>query len=390
MKQKSIMKQKPNVLELFSGAGGMAKGLESAGFNHCGLVEWNKDACRTLKENFCPSLVHELDIREFAFDQFPEIDVIAGGPPCQPFSICGKHKGNADERDMFPIASKAIGKILPKAFIFENVKGLLRSSFSHYFNYIILQLTYPGCTRQSNTDWEAHLQILEHIHTSGKYDGPKYNVVYRLLNAADYGIPQTRERVIIVGIRDDLGIEWSFPSKTHSLDALLWSQYVTGEYWERHGIQQPKPDVFDKRISERIRKVCDLYGLFDPFEKPWQTVRDCLVDVPAPTSEPLYRGEHALREGARIYPGHTGSLIDLPAKTLKAGGHGVPGGENMIRRLDGTVRYFTTYEAKLIQTFPPTYHITGSWTESMRQIGNAVPVKLARMLSRDLLDQVWI
>jgi len=383
------MTHKPNVLELFSGAGGMAKGLESAGFNHSGLVEWNKDACRTLKENFCPSLVHELDIREFDFDQFSGIDVIAGGPPCQPFSICGKHKGNTDERDMFPIAGKAIGKILPKAFIFENVKGLLRSSFCRYFNYIILQLTYPNCERQPNVDWETHLQRLERIHTSGKHEGPKYNIVYCLLNAADYGIPQTRERVIIVGIRDDLGIEWSFPDKTHSLDALLWSQYVTGEYWEKHGIQQPKPSVFDKRISDRIRKVRDLYGLFDPFEKPWQTVRDCLADVPEPTSEPSRRGEHALREGARIYPGHTGSLIDLPAKTLKAGDHGVPGGENMIRRLDGSVRYFTTYEAKLIQTFPRSYHITGSWTESMRQIGNAVPVKLARTLSRNLLNQVW-
>ena len=382
------MKLEPKVLELFSGAGGMAKGLESAGFNHAGLVEWNGDACRTLKKNFCPSLVHELDIRDFDFNRFRDVDLIAGGPPCQPFSICGKHKGNADERDMFPIAGKAISTILPKAFIFENVKGLLRSSFSKYFNYIILQLTYPECAKPKTGDWEKHLQMLERIHTSGQYAGPRYNVIYRLLNAADYGVPQTRERVIIVGVRDDLGLEWSFPTKTHSLDALLWSQYGTGEYWEKHNTPCPTPSVFDKRISDRIHKVRESYGLFPPLEQPWQTVRDCLADVPVATSKPARRGEHVLRDGAKSYPGHTGSLIDLPAKTLKAGDHGVPGGENMIRYLDGSVRYFTTYEAKLVQTFPKSYHITGSWTESMRQIGNAVPVKLAHKLSLDLLKQV--
>ena len=99
----------------------MAKGFESAGYEHAGLVEWNKDACKTLRENFSPDIVHETDVRQFTFDFLKDVDVIAGGPPCQPFSICGKHKGNTDDRDMFPVAGGAIAQILPKAFIFENV-----------------------------------------------------------------------------------------------------------------------------------------------------------------------------------------------------------------------------------------------------------------------------
>jgi DNA (cytosine-5)-methyltransferase 1 len=94
--------------------------------------------------------------------------------------------------------------------------------------------------------------------------------------------------------------------------------------------------------------------------------------------------DHIFKDGARTYPGHTGSEIDQPSKTIKAGGHGVPGGENMIRYEDGSVRYFTVYEAKLIQTFPRDFLVTGAWGEAMRQIGNAVPVRLAEIIGRHL------
>jgi DNA (cytosine-5)-methyltransferase 1 len=96
--------------------------------------------------------------------------------------------------------------------------------------------------------------------------------------------------------------------------------------------------------------------------------------------------DHVFRDGARVYPGHTGSFIDSPAKTLKAGGHGVPGGENMIRYEDGSVRYFTVYEGKLLQTFEPNFAVTGAWGEGMRQIGNAVPTLLARRLGEQLYN----
>jgi DNA (cytosine-5)-methyltransferase 1 len=112
-------------------------------------------------------------------------------------------------------------------------------------------------------------------------------------------------------------------------------------------------------------------------------VRDALVGLPDPEHKPVLARRfhnHRYQGGARSYPGHTGSPLDLPAKTLKAGVHGVPGGENMLLRPDGSVRYFTVRESARLQTFPDTYRMHGSWTESMRQLGNAVPVELARVI----------
>jgi DNA (cytosine-5)-methyltransferase 1 len=217
------------------------------------------------------------------------------------------------------------------------------------------------------------------------YTGTRYNVQYKLLNAADYGVPQTRERVVIVGIRADMGVDWRFPAETHGEDRLLWDMYVTGDYWRRHGLKPRVESVSGngpKEIAERLRRR---YGMFDPALLPWQTVRDALGDLPDPaTSHNL--ADHQYRPGARTYPGHTGSDIDWPAKTIKAGGHGVPGGENMIRYEDGRVRYFTVFEAKRIQAFPDDFLVSGAWGEAMRQIGNAVPVRLASVLGKRLME----
>lgn len=379
---------KLSCLELFTGAGGFAKGLEMAGIQHKAFVEINSDACLTLANNYDKQLVHNTDVRAFEFDQFGHIDVISGGPPCQPFSMGGKHKGNTDQRDMFPYACKAISLCMPKAFIFENVKGLLRKSFSSYFEYIVLRLTYPEVNLLEFECWKEHLGRLEKIHTSGKYDGVKYNVVFRLLDAANYGIPQRRERVFIVGIREDLNIEWSFPQESHSLDSLLWSQFVSLDYWKKHGIKPSGFEYLDKRIRQRIDQLLKQPTLFPPSSNPWTTVRDRIGELPEPDTAGSFNTEHVLREGARSYPGHTGSYIDMPSKALKAGDHGVPGGENMIRYQDGRIRYYTTFEAKRIQTFPDSYRILGSWTESMRQIGNAVPVELGYRIAKSLSEAI--
>ena len=93
---------------------------------------------------------------------------------------------------------------------------------------------------------------------------------------------------------------------------------------------------------------------------------------------------HKFQAGAKAYPGHTGSPMDMPAKTLKAGDHGVPGGENMMVTDNGDVRYFTVRESARLQTFPDCYILHGSWTETMRQLGNAVPVKLAEVVARSV------
>ena len=111
-------------------------------------------------------------------------------------------------------------------------------------------------------------------------------------------------------------------------------------------------------------------------------IRSCCLGLPEPTmkaSELFF--DHVLQPGARVYPGHTGSFIDSPAKALKAGVHGVPGGENMLRRVDGSVRYFSVREAARLQTFPDDYRFSGPWSEAMRQLGNAVPVRLAQIVA---------
>ena len=380
---------KLSCLELFTGAGGLAKGLEKAGVQHTAFVEWNKDACITLANNYSAQLVHNVDIRTFEFSQFGHVDIVSGGPPCQPFSMGGKHKGNMDKRDMFPYACKAISVCTPKAFVFENVKGLLRKSFSSYFEYILLRLRYPDLSLQASERWEDHLKRLEKIHTSGKYDGIKYNVVFRLVDAANYGVPQRRERVFIIGIREDLNIEWSFPEESHSLDSLLWSQFITGTYWTRNEVNPLKIEYLDQKIQQRAKQLMQQPSLFPPSLEPWKTVRDQIGKLPAPDIQGSFDNEHVLREGARSYPGHTGSYIDMPSKALKAGDHGVPGGENMIRYQDGRIRYYTTFEAKRIQTFPDNYRISGSWTEAMRQIGNAVPVALGYRIANSLVQAIY-
>lgn len=194
------------------------------------------------------------------------------------------------------------------------------------------------------------------------------------MNAADYGVPQARYRVFVVGFRSDLGVNFQFPSPTHSLNALLYEQWISNEYWERHNLPRPPTPA---SLTSRLHSLAQARS----FDKAWMTVRDAIRDLPEPTGrENLTFSNHRLQPGARVYVGHTGSDHDSPAKTLKAGDHGVPGGENMLRRQDGTVRYFTVREAARIQTFPDTWTFRGAWSEAMRQIGNAVPVTLAQVV----------
>ncbi len=380
-------------LELFTGAGGLALGTHLAGFHHVRLLEWNHDACNTLRlnasANALPGIkdwhVEEADIKSVDFSRFGGVELVAGGVPCQPFSIGGKHKGMDDSRDMFPDFVRAIRALQPRAFIVENVKGLLRQSFRNYFSYIVLQLTHPGIERRTGETWEEHLKRLEDFHTRGRFSGLRYNVVYRLLNSADFGVPQTRERVFIVGFRSDVGIDWHFPEATHSEEALLRAQFVTGDYWSRHGIRRPKhlktpgSALLARASSEELFPIA-----------PWKTVRDAIAGLPKPSVNRDHAdiANHRLNPGARAYVGHTGSFIDWPSKTLKAGVHGVPGGENMIAFSDGSVRYLTVREAARIQTFPDSWRFEGAWSEAMRQLGNAVPVDLAGVVAKSVAERL--
>jgi DNA (cytosine-5)-methyltransferase 1 len=379
-------------VELFAGAGGLAIGMSNAGFNHAAVVEWDHDACETFRQNQRHHMhsveqwpLYEGDVRAFDYAKLSDVMVVSGGPPCQPFSLGGKHRGHMDKRDMFPEAVRAVRELRPKAFIFENVKGLMRETFTDYFEYIHLQLTYPSLVRAKAESWREHRTRLEQHHTS-KRARSEYILVYRLLNAANYGVAQRRERVFFVGFRSDLGVEWSFPEGCCSEDALLRSQWVTGEYWERHGVPKRQRPQLGERQATRVDKLRSGV-LFEYGKLPWLTVRDAIGDLPDPEKD-LRTGvrNHIFNPGARSYPGHTGSPLDEPAKTLKAGDHGVPGGENMLARADGSLRYFTVREAARLQTFPDAYTFRGAWTEAMRQLGNAVPVRLAEIVARSVAE----
>lgn len=378
-------------IELFAGAGGLGLGVGRAGFTAVDVVEWDRWCCDTLRENRArgASIIgnwpepREGDVRNFSFERFADkIDLVTGGPPCQPFSLGGRHRAQHDHRDMWSEAVRAVRETRPSAFIFENVKGLTRATFEAYFSYIYLQLSYPEIVLRSGESWLDHRARLEQHHTSGGRASLSYRVLPpKVLNAANHGVPQKRERVFFVGFRSDLGVEWSFPRETHSREVMLWDQHRSSDYWDRHEVSQ-RSRPFDPRGQELARRMTER-----PEGLPWRTTRDALVGLPDPELHPKARvkfADHRLQPGARSYPGHTGSPLDEPAKTLKAGVHGVPGGENMLRRPDGSVRYFTIRESARLQTFPDDFVFHGSWSETMRQLGNAVPVDLAEVVARSV------
>lgn len=365
-------------VELFAGAGGLGIGVARAGFEPAAVVEWDRWACETLVENK-PWPVHRADVREFSYDSLGNIELVTGGPPCQPFSMGGKHNAFLDRRDMFPEAIRAVRELRPRAFIFENVKGLTRQAFANYLEYIRLQLRHPELEARTEEPWLDHLVRLERHETSGSHAGLHYNVVLRLLNAANHGVPQKRERVFIVGFRSDLGTEWNFPAETHSAQALAWAQGADGDYWDQH------------KVARKNRPLVAVPPKEKPESLPWLTVRDALVGLPDPQTSPEAAKafpDHRFVPGARSYPGHTGSPLDQPSKTLKAGVHGVPGGENMLRRPDGSVRYFSVRESARLQTFPDDFLFHGAWGETMRQLGNAVPVRLAEIVAKSVRAQL--
>lgn len=380
-------------IELFAGAGGLAMGVALAGFRSRAVVEWDKWACDTIRQNQQRAYplthdwpLYEGDVRHWsrAFDGAGltgTLDLVAGGPPCQPFSMGGKHGAFRDERDMFPATVDVIRRLRPRAFIVENVKGLTRSSFHNYYQYIQAQLEFPELQRKVDESWADHDRRLQALKTSRRRAGGSlsYELRATLVNAANYGVPQKRERVFIVGFRRDLDVRWSFPTETHSLDALLHDQWITGAYWDRHAVpKRLRPGIPSAHavLVERLRGL----GL-PPMRAPWLTVRDALRGLGEPGDAASSAWNHRMQPGARAYVGHTGSPLDQPAKALKAGDHGVPGGENMQVAHDGSCRYFSVREAARLQTFPDGYLLHGSWSEAMRQLGNAVPVRLAQAVA---------
>jgi DNA (cytosine-5)-methyltransferase 1 len=313
------------------------------------------------------------DVRKVDWTSFAgEMDLVAGGPPCQPFSICGKHLGQDDARDMWPEAIRAVRELRPRAFLFENVRGLARPAFANYLAWIKAALMDPAAPQREDEGYEEHLTRLIRRRTASEY-----HVLVLKVNAADFGAAQNRNRVVVAGIHVDLEADLLPLTPTHSRERLVWDKWVTGDYWRRHGMRVPSTPDSDHALAKHLRANGD-----PPAKKPWRTVRDAIAGL----GEPNGKNWHVFQSGARAYPGHTGSVLDEPAKALKAGDHGVPGGENMMVLDDSGVRYFTVREAARLQGLPDEWSFATSWTESMRQIGNAVPVQLSEAIGDWMAD----
>lgn len=358
------------------------------------LVELDKDACATLRENSRRRAVDghgwpvfEQDVTTFDYTPYiGRTTLLAGGAPCQPFSLGGLQRGDADRRNLFPEVFRALRELKPEAILLENVRNLAGRSFLPYFEYIILQLRYPFEQPRPEEHWADHKERLTRLYSQPLFtsEDPSctYEVEYRVLNAADYGVPQIRHRVFIIGYRRDLRLWPTFPGGEHGEDALLWSQWVDRSYWDEHRIPATQIPEIPLSVAGRVAR---LRHEGKPPEKRWCTLRDAITQppsLPEPTRQPhpIFQ-QHYLIPGARIYEGHTGNGLDRPAKTIKAGDHGNPGGEHVLVREGHEYRYLSIRECARIQSFPDSYHFMGSRTECMRQLGNAVPVSLARQLA---------
>lgn len=379
-----------NSVELFAGGGGLALGMRRAGFTHEALVEWWAPAAKVLRHNarlnsklWSEDHVFEKDARKVSGElgDIGAVGLVAGGPPCQPFSLAGAHAGHSDERNMFPAALAIIRQLMPEFVVFENVPGLTRPSFAPYLDYVRNQLRRPGIAPRDNELWNEHHA---RIRASGIAD--LYCVYQEEIDAADLGVAQNRKRIFLVAIRADVAGAgaWNGIKPTHSRDVLLSEQWITGTYWERHGIR--KPDAVPDRLRaqvDRIKKTDRPSNLL-----PWRTLRDLLADVPEPGKEAAPNGwpNHIAIPGARTYKKHSGSPLDEPSKTIKAGVHGVAGGEGMLRERDGSVRYLSIREAALVQGFPRDYEFPGVRSRVMGVIGNAVAVDVAAEVGKSLVN----
>lgn len=426
-------------VELFAGGGGLAMAVHQAGFRPLLFNEFNKRACETLiasaKKTLCddgleitedvkpvpprqgqPAPLYPGDVRDLDLSAFQgKVDVLAGGPPCQPFSAGGVAKGDEDKRNMFPAVFKAVREMRPKAVICENVRGLLRPSFAEYFQYIQNELRLPFEKRDDEVPWQEHnahlTRILKNLRDEDE-NPDHYKVVMVPVNAANYGVPQVRNRVVIVAFRADLGVdveafEKEVKTERFSEAALLRSmQAEDGPYWQRH---DTVPDYIRESVRQQIPKV-----IKEDDCKPWRTLRDAIhgygTDVKLPAlpevdlerlSEKFDFGaesdmiDHIGWPGARIYKGHTPNKLDRPAKTVKAGVHGVPGGESVML-LDQRVqtsegwsylhRYMTVRETARVMTFPDEWRGAGPRGEQMRQLGNAVPVVLGEFFAKAVAE----
>ncbi|CAL2092390.1 Modification methylase Eco47II [Tenacibaculum sp. 190524A02b] len=324
------------VLELFAGAGGLAIGLEQSGIKCVALNEIDKWACQTLRENRPNWNVLEGDIKKFDFTKYKnQVDIVTGGFPCQAFSYAGKKLGLEDARGtLFYEFARAVQEVNPLICVGENVKGLL----SHD----------KGKTLQ------GMISILDEIG---------YKVVpVEVLKAIHYKVPQKRERLILVGVRKDININYEYPTpynKIYNLSDAL-------KKGELYNCNVPKSE--GSKYPEHKKQVLDLV----PPKGYW---RDLPIDI-----QKEYMGKSFYLGG-----GKTGMARrigwDEPSLTLTCS----PAQKQTERCHPDETRPFTVREYARIQTFPDSWKFSGSISQQYKQIGNAVPCNLGKELGYSII-----
>ncbi len=332
----SLEKSDLTDLELFAGAGGLALGIEYAGFNNIGLIEFDKDAANTLKTNRPNwNVINDdianiscLDLCEYFHIGKGQLDLLSGGAPCQAFSYAGKRLGLNDTRGtLFYHFALFLDKLQPKVFLFENVRGL--KSHDGGKTYALMKTVFADCG---------------------------YSIINDVLNAWDYGVAQKRERFITIGVRNDLAdkVHIEFPKK---IEPKLVLRDVLKDVPDSIGIQYSK--------SKR-----DIISMVPPGGY-WR-------DLPEEVAKEYMKG--SWYNGG----GRTGILrkisYDEPSLTVLTS----PAQKQTDRCHPDEPRPFTTRENARIQSFPDTWSFSGSVGSQYKQIGNAVPVNLAYLIAKEI------
>lgn len=308
------MKQPLTCLEICAGAGGQALGLAMAGFVHVALVEYERDYCNILKLNRPEWNVICEDVHNFDGQPYKGIDLLAGGVPCPPFSVAGKQLGKDDERDLFPEAIRLIEEIQPRAVMLENVRGFLDSGFDEYREHIFTAIQKLG--------------YVTHI---------------KLLNASDYGVPQLRPRVVIVGIRKD--------------------QYGAFEY--------------PKESPDKVLSVGEtLYDLMA--QNGWKKAKNWAAK--ADTIAPTLVGGSKKHGGPDLGP----TRAKKAWAELGVDGKGIAN-EAPESDFDGVPRLTSRMIAR-IQGFPDTWTFGDKKTIACRMIGNAFPPPVAQAVGEKIKE----
>lgn len=330
-------------LSLFSGGGGLDIGFHDAGFKVLEMVEFEEKYAKTLERNkskwFDGAKVNCVDIKKY-HPQNLKVDFVIGGPPCQTFSAAGRRAkgvmGIDDPRgNLFKEYVRLLEALKPKAFLFENVYGIVGA--------------------QKGSPWRL---ILEGFQSVG------YKVHHKILDAADYGVPQHRERIFIVGIRNDLKNDFKFPFPTHGPD----SPEETSFYSARKAVESVK-------ANEKIKPVNGKYG-------------DLLNGIPAGLNYSFYTQKMGHPNPIFGWRSKFSDFLykadpEKPVRAIKAQGGQYTGPFHWENR------FFHLAELKRLQTFPDDYEIVGTRNAVVEQIGNSVPPQLARILALAVLNQVF-